>query len=126
MFLAAKMKEIVAPSAVNFLYCADSSYTEAVILQAEKYIFKTLEWNMGYLNPIHFLRRVSKADEYNVHARTVAKYFLEIECVEWRLVAAPPSLLAAASIMIDVVSSLHARERGLGMSLNGVLSALLE
>ena len=52
MFLAAKMKENVAPSAVNFLYCADSLYTEAVILQAEKYTFKTLEWNMGYLNPI--------------------------------------------------------------------------
>ena len=100
MFLAAKMKENVAPSAVNFLYCADSSYTEAVILQAEKYTFKTLEWNMGYLNPIHFLRRVSKADEYNVYARTVAKYFLEIECVEWRLIAAPPFLLAAASMWL--------------------------
>ncbi len=100
MFLAAKVEEIVAPSAMNFLYCADSSYTEAEILQAEKYILKTLEWNMGYPNPIHFLRRVSKADEYNVQARTVAKYFLEIECVEWRLIAAPPSLLAAASMWL--------------------------
>ena len=100
MFLAAKVEEIVAPSATNFLYCADSSYTEAEILQAEKYILKTLEWNMGYPNPINFLRRVSKADEYNVQARTVAKYFLEIECVEWRLIAAPPSLLAAASMWL--------------------------
>ncbi|KAF8480251.1 cyclin-like protein [Russula ochroleuca] len=100
MFLAAKVEEIVAPSAINFLYCADSSYTEAEILQAEKYILKTLEWNMGLPNPIHFLRRVSKADEYNVQARTVAKYFLEIECVEWRLIAAPPSLLAAASMWL--------------------------
>ncbi|KAI0284609.1 cyclin-like protein [Russula aff. rugulosa BPL654] len=100
MFLAAKVEEIVAPSAMNFLYCADSSYTEAEILQAEKYILKTLEWNMNYPNPIHFLRRVSKADEYNVQARTVAKYFLEIECVEWRLIAAPPSLLAAASMWL--------------------------
>ncbi|KAI9508085.1 cyclin-like protein [Russula earlei] len=100
MFLAAKVEEIVAPSAMNFLYCADSSYTEQEILQAEKYILKTLEWNMGYPNPIHFLRRVSKADEYNVQARTVAKYFLEIECVEWRLIAAPPSLLAAAAMWL--------------------------
>jgi G2/mitotic-specific cyclin 1/2 len=68
---------------MNFLYYTDSSYTEAEILQAEKYIFKMLEWNMNYPNSIHFLRRVSKADEYNVQARTVAKYFLEIECVEW-------------------------------------------
>ena len=48
MFLAAKVEEIVAPSAMNFLYCADSSYTEADILQAEKYTLKTLEWNMKY------------------------------------------------------------------------------
>jgi hypothetical protein len=40
----------------------------------------------------------SKADEYDVQERTVAKYFLE--CVEWRLIAAPPSLLAAASMWL--------------------------
>jgi hypothetical protein len=100
MFPAAKVEEFVAPSAVNLLYCADSSFTEAEILQAEKYILKTLEWNMGHPNLIHFLRRVSKADKYNVQARTVAKYFLEIECVEWRLITAPPSLLAAASMWL--------------------------
>jgi G2/mitotic-specific cyclin 2 len=65
MFLAAKEEEIVAPSAMNVLNCADSLYIEAEILQAEKYILKTLEWNMNYPNPIHFLRWVSKADKYN-------------------------------------------------------------
>ncbi|KAH9024496.1 cyclin-like protein [Lactarius pseudohatsudake] len=73
MFLAAKVEEIVAPSAVNFLYCANSSYTEAEILQAEKYILKTLEWNMVLLGD---------------------------RVVEWRLIAAPPSLLAAASMWL--------------------------
>jgi len=38
-----KVEEIVAPSAMNFLYCADSLYTEGEILQAEKYIIKTLK-----------------------------------------------------------------------------------
>lgn len=100
MFIAAKVEEIVAPSANNFLYCADASYTEAEILQAERYVLKTLDWNMSYPNPIHFLRRVSKADEYNVQVRTVAKYLLEIQCLEWRLIAAPPSLMAAAAIWL--------------------------
>ena len=100
MFIAAKVEEIVAPSANNFLYCADASYTEAEILQAERYVLKTLDWNLSYPNPIHFLRRVSKADEYNVQVRTVAKYLLEIQCLEWRLIAAPPSLMAAAAIWL--------------------------
>jgi hypothetical protein len=100
MFIAAKVEEIVAPSAANFLYCADSSYTEVEILQAEKYILKTLDWNLSYPNPMHFLRRVSKADEYNVQVRTIGKYLMEVSCLEWRLIAAPPSLLAAASIWL--------------------------
>ncbi|KDQ60187.1 hypothetical protein JAAARDRAFT_56150 [Jaapia argillacea MUCL 33604] len=100
MFIASKTEEIVSPSVVNFLHCADSSYSEQEILQAERYILKTLDWNLSYPNPIHFLRRVSKADEYDVQARTIGKYFIEISCLEWRLLPAPPSLLAAASIWL--------------------------
>lgn len=100
MFIASKFEEICSPSVKHFLMCADSTYTESEILQAERYVLKTLDWNMSYPNPVHYLRRVSKADEYNVHVRTLAKYLLEIGCLEWRLIAAPPSLLAAASIWL--------------------------
>ncbi|KAK2461041.1 hypothetical protein APHAL10511_006982 [Amanita phalloides] len=100
MFIAAKVEEILAPSVTHFLMCAESTYTESEILQAERYILKTLDWNLSYPSPMHYLRRVSKADNYNVEVRTLAKYFLEIQCVEWRLVAAPPSLMAAASIWL--------------------------
>ncbi|KAL0958176.1 hypothetical protein HGRIS_000339 [Hohenbuehelia grisea] len=100
MFIAAKFEEIVSPSVKHFLHCADSSYTETEILQAERYILKTLDYNLNYPNPVHFLRRISKADDYNVKVRTLGKYLLEIGCVEWRLVACPPSLLAAASIWL--------------------------
>ncbi|KAJ7145359.1 g2/mitotic-specific cyclin cdc13 [Mycena crocata] len=100
MFIAAKFEEVVAPSVTQFLECADSSYTEAEILQAERYVLKTLDWNLSYPNPVHYLRRVSKADDYNLKARTLGKYLLEIGCLEWRLIAAPPSLLAAAAIWL--------------------------
>ena len=100
MFIAAKVEEIISPSARNFLYCADSSYSETEILQAERYVLKTLDWNLSYPNPIHFLRRISKADQYNVQTRTIAKYLMEIQCLEWRLISAPPSVLAAASVWL--------------------------
>lgn len=100
MFIAAKTEEIVAPSASNFLYCADAAYTEEEIIRAETYVLKTIDWNLSYPNPIHFLRRVSKADAYDVQARTVGKYLLEIACVEWRLLAVAPSLQAAAALWL--------------------------
>ncbi|KAG5220671.1 G2/mitotic-specific cyclin [Salix suchowensis] len=59
MFIAAKFEEIVSPSVSHFLHCADSSYTEAEILQAERYILKTLDYNLSYPNPVHFLRRAN-------------------------------------------------------------------
>jgi len=55
---------------------------------------------MSYLNPLHFLRRVSQADEYDVKAITIAKYLLESGCLEWWLLSAPPSLVAAAAIWL--------------------------
>jgi G2/mitotic-specific cyclin 2 len=60
----------------------------------------TLDWNLSYPNPVHYLRRISKADNYNVKVQTLAKYLLEIGVLEWRLIAAPPSLMAAAAIWL--------------------------
>jgi len=100
LLLAAKVEEIVAPSVSHFLHCADSSYTEAEILLAERYVLKTLDWNLGYPNVMHYLRRISKADDYDLKARTVGKYLLEVAALEWRLLATPPSLVAAASIWL--------------------------
>ncbi|KAJ7039842.1 g2/mitotic-specific cyclin cdc13 [Mycena alexandri] len=100
MFIASKFEEVVAPSVSQFVEIAEGTYTEAEILQAERYVLKTLDWNLSYPNPVHYLRRVSKADDYNVKARTLGKYLLEIGCLEWRLIAAPPSLLAAAAIWL--------------------------
>jgi G2/mitotic-specific cyclin 2 len=100
LFIASKAEEICAPSVKAFLSCADSTYTASEILQAERYILKTIEWNLSYPNPLQFLRRISKADDYDVTIRTVAKYLLEIPCIDWRLIVAPPSLTAAASIWL--------------------------
>ncbi|EIW77210.1 hypothetical protein CONPUDRAFT_129457 [Coniophora puteana RWD-64-598 SS2] len=100
LFVAAKVEEIIAPSVSHFLHCADSSYSEAEILQAERYILKTIDWNLSFPNPMHYLRRISKADEYEVKARTIGKYLIEVGALEWRLLATPPSLVAAASMWL--------------------------
>lgn len=98
MFIAAKYEEILAPSVTNFIYCSDSTYTEKDILDAEKYILRSIDYNLSYPNPINFLRRSSKADNYDLQVRTVAKYLIEISCVDWRMLPHPPSKIAAAGM----------------------------
>ena len=44
---------------------------------------------------MHLLRHISKTNDYNVKARTIGKYLLEVKALEWRLLATPPSLMAA-------------------------------
>jgi len=50
---------------------------------------------------MHFLRRISKEDHYNLYSGTMEKYPLEVGTMEWRLLATPPSLVAAAAIWLS-------------------------
>jgi len=100
LFLASKYEEVICPSVTNFLYMTDGGYDCDEILKAETYMLEMLNWDLRYPNPLNFLRRVSKADNYDIQSRTFAKYFMEISIVDYRLVATPPSLLAAASIWL--------------------------
>ncbi|KAN0065938.1 G2/mitotic-specific cyclin [Thecaphora frezii] len=100
MFIAAKYEEVLCPSVENFVYLADGGYTDAEILAAERYMLKVLGFNLSYANPMNFLRRISKADNYDIQTRTVAKYFMEISLVDYRLMEHPPSLIAAAAVWL--------------------------
>lgn len=100
LFVAAKYEEVICPSITHFLHMTDGGYEVDEILRAERYLLSTLEFDLSYPNPLHFLRRVSKADGYDVHARTVAKFFIEISCVEHRLLPYPPSMLAAGAMWL--------------------------
>ncbi|CAK9780937.1 A/B/D/E cyclin [Cutaneotrichosporon oleaginosum] len=100
LFVAAKYEEVICPSVTHFLHMADGGYEVQEILRAERYLLQALDFDLAYPNPLHFLRRVSKADGYDVHARTVAKFFIEVSCVEHRLLPYPPSMLAAAAMWL--------------------------
>ena len=56
----------------------DSSYSKPEILQAERYILESLDWNLNYPNPIHLLRRIGKADQFNVQTRIISKHLMEM------------------------------------------------
>ncbi|KAL5120297.1 G2/mitotic-specific cyclin [Pleosporales sp. CAS-2024a] len=100
MFIASKYEEVLSPHVQNFRHVADDGFTEDEILSAERFILAALNYDLSYPNPMNFLRRISKADNYDIQTRTLGKYLLEIGCLDHRFLAHPPSQIAAASMYL--------------------------
>lgn len=120
MFIASKYEEVLSPHIGNFRHVADDGFSEAEILNAEKYMLQTLDYDLSFPNPMHFMRRISKADQYDIQTRTLAKFILEISLFDHRLLNFPPSINAAASMYLarnilqkgTWVSGIHANLQG--------------
>lgn len=97
ILLASKYEEINCPSLQEIVYMVDKGYSSDEILKAERFMLSMLGFELGWPGPMSFLRRVSKADDYDLETRTLAKYFLELTLMDERFVASPPSFLAAGA-----------------------------
>ncbi|KAI6910228.1 A/B/D/E cyclin [Hortaea werneckii] len=100
MFIASKYEEVLSPHVQNFVHVADDGFSESEILSAERFVLAALDYDLSYPNPMNFLRRISKADNYDIQTRTLGKYLLEIGCVDHRFLKYPPSQVAAAAMYL--------------------------
>lgn len=100
MFIASKYEEVLSPHVANFRHVADDGFTEAEILSAERYVLQALNYDLSYPNPMNFLRRISKADNYDIQTRTLGKYLMEISLLDNRFMHYLPSHIAAASMYL--------------------------
>ena len=101
MFIASKYEEVLAPHISHFRDLADDSITEQEILTAERHMLATLKYDLSYPNPMNFLRRISKADSYDISTRTFGKYLLEMTILDYKFMDCPPSLAAAAAMYLS-------------------------
>lgn len=100
MFIASKYEEVLSPHVGNFVHVADDGFTVDEVLSAERYTLSTLKYDLSYPNPMNFLRRISKADNYDIHARTLGKYLMEISLVDHRFLEYKQSHIAAAAMYL--------------------------
>lgn len=100
MFIASKYEEVLSPHVENFKRITDNGFSEAEILSAERFLLSTLNYDLSYPNPMNFLRRVSKADNYDIQSRTIGKYLMEISLLDHRFMAYRPSHCAAAAMYL--------------------------
>ncbi|KAK5114938.1 hypothetical protein LTR62_002097 [Meristemomyces frigidus] len=104
MFVASKYEEVLSPHVQNFVHVADDGFSEGEILSAERFVLAALDYDLSYPNPMNFLRRISKADNYDIQTRTLGKYLLEIGCLDHRFLKYPPSHVAAAAMYLARLS----------------------
>ncbi|KAJ6790101.1 hypothetical protein PWT90_02105 [Aphanocladium album] len=100
MFIASKYEEVLSPYIGNFKRITNDGFTEEEILSAERFVLSTLDYDLSYPNPMNFLRRVSKADNYDIQSRTIGKYLTEISLLDHRFMAYRPSHVAAAAMYL--------------------------
>jgi G2/mitotic-specific cyclin 1/2 len=100
MFIASKYEEVLSPHVENFKRIADDGFSEAEILSAERFVLSTLSYDLSYPNPMNFLRRVSKADNYDIQSRTIGKYLMEISLLDHRFMEFRPSHVAAGAMYL--------------------------
>lgn len=100
LFVAAKYEEVICPSIAHFINMTDGGYDTTEMIKAERYLLQTLDFDLSFPNPLHFLRRISKADGYDIQTRTVSKFLIEIGCLDRWLMEYKPSMLAAAAMYL--------------------------
>lgn len=96
MFVAAKYEEILAPSVDEYVKMTEGGYKKEEILKGEKIVLQTIDFKISaYCSPYSWVRRISKADDYNLQTRTLCKFLMEMTLLDHRFLRAKPSMIAA-------------------------------
>lgn len=63
---------------------------------------QTLDFNVStYCSPYSWVRRISKADDYDIQTRTLCKFLIEVTLLDHRFLRARPSLIAAVGMFLS-------------------------
>ena len=99
MFIAAKYEEILAPSVDEFVFMTENGYTKEEILKGERIVLQTLDFKVSqYCSPYSWMRKISKADDYDIQTRTLGKFLAEVTLLDYRFLRCKPSLVAAVAM----------------------------
>ncbi|KAK6089735.1 hypothetical protein P3W45_001237 [Vairimorpha bombi] len=100
LMIACKFEEVICPTLNNLVVLSEYKVSEEDIKKAERYMLHILDYDILYSNPLNFLRKCSKANNYEKKSRTVAKYILELSLLYEDLTVYSGSIKAAASMYL--------------------------
>ncbi|KAA8528826.1 hypothetical protein F0562_036181 [Nyssa sinensis] len=98
MLLASKYEEVSVPVVEDLILISDKAYTRNEVLDMEKLMVNTLQFNLSVPTSYVFMRRFLKAAQSDHKLELLAFFIVELCLVEYEMLKFPPSLLAAAAI----------------------------
>ncbi|XP_038721663.1 G2/mitotic-specific cyclin-2-like [Tripterygium wilfordii] len=98
LLLACKYEEVSVPIVGDLVLMSDKAYTREEILEMEKLMLKTLQFNLSFPTPFVFMQRFLKASESDKKLEMLSFFFIELALVEYEMLKFPFSLLAAAAV----------------------------
>jgi hypothetical protein len=93
LFIASKYEEVVCPSVNSLIHLAFNSCTKIDMFATERNVLQVLKFDLRYPNPMNFLRRISKAEDYKLVSLT--KYLMEVTLLDESFISIAPSKIAA-------------------------------
>ncbi|KAI5148716.1 G2/mitotic-specific cyclin 2 [Enteropsectra breve] len=101
LVIAAKYEEVMCPDLNSFLSLSDGSFGTDDLKKAEKYMLFSIDYNLEYVNPLVFLRRAAKANNYESKSRKMGKYFLELMLLHKQFAKYTKNLLCATAMYLS-------------------------
>ncbi|PIN17206.1 G2/Mitotic-specific cyclin A [Handroanthus impetiginosus] len=98
LLLACKYEEVSVPVVEDLILISDKAYCRKEVLDMEKLMINTLQFNMSLPTPYVFMRRFLKAALSDKRMELLSFFIIELCLVEYEMLQFPPSLLAAAAI----------------------------
>ncbi|XAR73690.1 hypothetical protein NMG60_11007753 [Bertholletia excelsa] len=98
MLLACKYEEVSVPVVEDLVFISDKAYSRKEVLEMERLMLNTLQFNMSVPTPYVFLKRCLKAAQSDRKLELVSFFLIELCLVEYEMLKFPPSFLAAAAV----------------------------
>ncbi|XP_021732198.1 G2/mitotic-specific cyclin-2-like [Chenopodium quinoa] len=98
MLLAIKYEEVSVPVVEDLILISDKAYSRQEVLDMEKLMINSLQFNLSIPTPYVFMKRYLKAAEADKKIELLSFFLIELCLVEHEMLRFPPSLLAAAAV----------------------------
>ena len=100
MLIACKYEEIYPPIVKDFVYITDNAYKKEEILEMERKMLQTLDFDIQITSANRFLERYWRVAKGDTLIFNLAKYLIELSLVSYKALKYSPSNLASSALYL--------------------------